>query len=231
MQITWPKNSVVLHPYLKKLATVYKANGVLEDVPAMEAYMRNQFKFYGLKSPLRESLTKTFVKNHGKLPYESMPLVVQEAFEQPYRELHYFAMGLLELHKKELLQADINLVAYMVTHRSWWDTVDYIATRGAGVLVERYPPLKSTMDQWSTHANFWLRRIAILHQMKYKKATNSDTLFKYCIANANDSEFFIQKAMGWALREYAYVDPASVKHFLKLHKMPKLTEREATKHL
>ena len=130
--------------------------------------------------------------------YEDMALIIHEAYSQPYRELHYFAMTLLETHKKNLQEQDIHLVEWMVTTNSWWDTVDYIATRGAGELVKKYPKLIKTMDKWSTHENMWLRRIAILHQMKFKQKTDVNRLFDYCKKNATDQEFFIQKAMGWA---------------------------------
>ena len=220
-----------MHPYLKKLAHTYQQNAVKEDAPAMEAYMKHHFKFYGLKSPLRNELTKLHIKENGKIAYEEMALIIHEAYSQPYRELHYYAMTLLETHKKKLQEQDIYLVEWMTTTNSWWDTIDYIATRGAGELVKKFPTLIKTMDLWSTHENMWLRRIAILHQMKFKEKTTINSLFNYCKKNANDKEFFIQKAMGWALREYAYVDKDAVLEFLQENKMPNLTIREAKKHL
>lgn len=220
-----------MHPYLKKLVHLYQQNAVKEDISGMEAYMKNLFKFYGLKSPLRNELTKLHIKENGKIAYEDMALIIHEAYSQPYRELHYFAMTLLETHKKNLQEQDIHLVEWMVTTNSWWDTVDYIATRGAGELVKKYPKLIKTMDKWSTHENMWLRRIAILHQMKFKQKTDVNRLFDYCKKNATDQEFFIQKAMGWALREYAYIDGKAILNFLENNKMPNLTVREAKKHL
>ena len=127
-------------------------------------------------------------------------------------------------------EKDIELLKYMVVSNSWWDTIDYIATRGAGELIKKYPSLIKVMDEWSTHENMWLRRIAILHQMKYKNKTDTKRLFSYCMKNAMDKEFFIQKAMGWALREYAYVDANAVLDFVANHTLPNLTVREAKKH-
>jgi 3-methyladenine DNA glycosylase AlkD len=219
-----------MHIYLKNLAKAYKENAVIKDAPAMEAYMKNHFKFYGLKSPLRNEITKSHMLQYGKVSYEDMEQVVFDAYAQPYRELHYFAMTLLETHKKNLQEKDIELVKYMVLNNSWWDTVDYIATRGAGELIKKYPSLIEVMDEWSTHENMWLRRIAILHQMKYKSKTDTKRLFSYCIKNAKDKEFSIQKAMGWALREYAYVDANAVLDFVANHTLPNLTVREAKKH-
>lgn len=220
-----------MHPYLKKLAQAYKENAIVADAPAMEAYMKHHFKFYGLKSPLRNTITKNHIASYGKVTYEDMPIIIKEAYAQPYRELHYFAMTLLETHYKNIQEQDIELVKWMVQTNSWWDTIDYIATRGAGALVKKYPTLSFKMDQWSTDEDFWIRRIAILHQMKFKQQTDTKRLFNYCIANANDKEFFIQKAMGWALREYAYIDGKAVLAFLAKHQMPNLTVREARKHL
>jgi len=220
-----------MHPYLVKLAKAYKENAIQSDAPAMEEYMKNHFKFYGLKSPLRNEITKKHIAIYGKVSYKDMPLIITDAFAQPYRELHYFAMTLLDLHHKNLQEQDIELVKWMIETNSWWDTIDYIATRGAGALVKKYPTLKFLMDRWSTDDNFWIRRIAILHQMKFKQQTDFNRLITYCMANANNKEFFIQKAMGWALREYAYIDGEAVLAFLEKNKMPNLTIREAKKHL
>lgn len=220
-----------MHPYLAALAETYKQNAIKTDAPVMEAYMKNHFKFYGLKSPLRKTLTKNHVKQFGILSYNDLSAVVRQAYEQPYRELHYFAMDLLEVHRKNLQKKDIDLVRWMILHQSWWDSVDFIATRGAGALVQKFPELATTMDAWSIDKNMWLRRVAILHQMKFKQQTDTQRLFAYCVQNAADKEFFIQKAMGWALREYVYIDPKAVINFLKAYQMPNLTVREAKKHL
>lgn len=217
--------------YLENLATLYAAHAVADDKAPMQAYMKNRFAFFGIKSPLRKSLTRIHIEKYGKVPYADMHKTIKSAYAYPQREMHYFAMGLLETHKKSLQEKDIQLVQWMITHNSWWDSVDYIATYGAGELVMRYAALQKTMDTWSTHSNMWLRRTAILHQLKYKQKTDENRLFRYCLININDSDFFIQKAMGWALRQYAYIAPKQVLHFVTNNDLPKLSIREACKHL
>jgi 3-methyladenine DNA glycosylase AlkD len=117
----------------------------------------------------------------------------------------------------------------LVTTKSWWDTVDSLAKNGAGGLVLRYPELAGTMDRWVESENMWLRRTAILHQLGFKERTGADRLFRYCELRAHEQEFFIRKAIGWALREYSKVDADAVRRFVADHDaaLSGLSKREA----
>jgi 3-methyladenine DNA glycosylase AlkD len=113
--------------------------------------------------------------------------------------------------------------------RSWWDTVDALATGVVGPLVLRNPELASVMDEWLASANIWLARTAILHQLRYREHTDSERLFSYCLARSADTEFFIRKAIGWALREYSKTDASAVRQFVaeNEHNLSGLSKREA----
>jgi 3-methyladenine DNA glycosylase AlkD len=120
----------------------------------------------------------------------------------------------------------------IVTH-SWWDTVDALASHSVGPLVRRQPELARELDDWSVSENLWLRRTALIYQLGYKERTDAARLFAYVDRMAHEKEFFIRKAIGWALRQYARTAPAEVKAFLlpRRQKLSGLSWREATKHL
>jgi 3-methyladenine DNA glycosylase AlkD len=123
----------------------------------------------------------------------------------------------------------IAVVERLVTTKSWWDTVDSLAKGGAGALVLRHPDLAATMDRWIDDGNIWLRRTAILHQLGFKERTDAARLFRYCALRAGEQEFFIRKALGWALREYSKVDAEAVRAFVSEHEreLSGLSKREA----
>lgn len=116
-----------------------------------------------------------------------------------------------------------------MTAKSWWDTVDELATHVAGPLVAAHPELRSVMDRWVTSESIWLARVAILHQERWKERTDADLLFTYCLRRAGEREFFIRKAIGWALRSYARTAPEAVAGFLAAHgdELSGLSPREA----
>lgn len=119
---------------------------------------------------------------------------------------------------------------WLVTHKSWWDTVDSLA-HSTGILVQAHPELVDAMDTWIDDKNFWVARVAILHQLSYKHDTDATRLFDYCARRATDTEFFIRKAIGWALRQYARTDMPAVKDFVASHpELSPLSAREALKH-
>jgi 3-methyladenine DNA glycosylase AlkD len=114
------------------------------------------------------------------------------------------------------------------TTKSWWDTVDVLASRVVGPVAER--PI---IESWLTSGDLWLERTAILHQLGYGERTDADFLFRSCLTHAASTEFFLRKAIGWALRQYARVDPAAVRGFVAAHadELSGLSRREALKHL
>ncbi|MDW7695628.1 DNA alkylation repair protein [Flammeovirgaceae bacterium SG7u.111] len=203
------------------------------NAEAMESYLKNKFELYGIKSPARKEANKELFKTYGLPKLEELDKFVREAYALPKRDMQYLALEVVTKYVKKLPKEFIDTVEFMVTNKSWWDSVDWIATWHAGSLVKRFPELVETMDEWITDENMWLRRTAIIHQLKFKKNTDVGRLFRYCEACAHEKEFFIRKAIGWALREYSKLEGALVIEFIDNHEeeLSGLSKREGLKWL
>ncbi|XP_013421605.1 uncharacterized protein LOC106181691 [Lingula anatina] len=210
-----------------------------DKAAGMKKYMRNKFEFYGLQATERRTIERQVMKNYPKLNASCLWEVMKLAWSQDRREMQYFAVE-CAIHNKNILSTDKttcletveNIKNFLVSEKSWWDTVDSLSGV-VGFLVSKYPAdLIPVMDQWIDDSEMWLRRSAILHQLKYCKETDEDRLFRYCLQRAHEKEFFIQKAMGWALRTYFSTNSRSVRAFVKKNEcvLPKLTVKEALKH-
>lgn len=194
----------------------------------MAAYMKNRFAFLGIKTPDRRAATRALLRDQSEAIIEC----AEALWALPEREYQYVACDLLDRHAKSLPASALSPVLKLVTGKSWWDTVDALA-KVVGTLAQNDPKHIPRIENLATHDNMWLRRIAILYQLGYGAKTDTDRLYRICLLNADDPEFFIRKAIGWALREYAHHDPDAVRRFLKQHgsKLSTLTNREASKHL
>ncbi|MFC7370280.1 DNA alkylation repair protein [Fictibacillus iocasae] len=218
--------------YTKKLRDEFYKHKDEENAAPMEAYMRNQFPFVGMKSPVRKDVFKQFVKKHGYPEKEQLQEAVKELWRMPERELHYAALGLVDGFLKKLEEKDYELLEYMIVNKSWWDTIDHIAANHAGKLFRLYPHLLETVGMnWRQSDNFWLRRTMILYQLKYKGDTNVELLKDIVEENLGSKEFFINKAIGWALREYAKSDPEWVLNVTTQLALSPLSKREALKNV
>lgn len=193
----------------------------------MAAYMRDQFAYFGVATAERRRLTKPILKAYAEAD-------LRELWARPQRELQYSACDYLELHHKRLLVPELlPTLEHLLTTKSWWDTVDALASHSVGGLVLRHPELHGAMDGWSTADNMWLRRTALIYQLGYKERTDAERLFRNVDRMAHEKEFFIRKAIGWALRQYARTAPGAVREFLapRRDRLSGLSWREATKHL
>jgi len=197
---------------------------------AMTAYMRGQFAFFGVPTPLRRSLTRSWIS--GAAP--SLALDVAEIlWRSEERECQYAACDLLVRHARALPLHSAERLAALVCTKSWWDTVDPLASNVFGPLALRDVSVLAAIDGYVNHEQMWLRRVAVLHQLQYKAATDLARLQAALDANLAHPDFFIRKAMGWALRQYARTDPEWVRIYLRSRgdRVPALTRREAVKHL
>lgn len=203
-----------------------------EKAAPMEAYMRNQFVFLGIKTPERTQLLREFWKQNEKPQGEELFQTAEQLWQLSEREFHYMAMGLLEKYSKEAKPSHIDVLERWVTTQSWWDTVDFLAAHLVGYQLSKYPALIADYtERWIMSDNLWLRRTAILYQLKYKHHTDTERLFDYIRRTKDESEFFIRKAIGWALREYAKTDAAAVHRFVKETPLSPLSKKEALKHI
>ncbi|HTJ71635.1 MAG TPA: DNA alkylation repair protein [Actinospica sp.] len=212
----------------------YRGAADAERAAAQRAYMRDQFPYLGIPTPERRRLSKAALKSvgTGKKPTtdECVELALH-CWELPEREFRYFAIDYLVANVKYCDSTLLPTVRTMLTTDSWWDTIDPLATRVVGPLVTADPALVGTMDAWVRDENMWVARTAILHQLHYKAATDEKRLFSYCTIQAAHPDFFIRKAIGWALREYAYTAPDAVREFISRTELSPLSVREASKHL
>jgi 3-methyladenine DNA glycosylase AlkD len=202
------------------------------NAESMKKYMKDHFPFLGIKSPLRKELERQFFNKTGLLKEPFNKDFVTGLWEKEEREYQYTALVYLEKSVKKLEKNDLDFMEQLITTKSWWDTVDAIAPKPVGEIARMFPEvIHETIDGWASHDNMWLRRAALLFQLKYKKQTNEELLYQYIVKNADSKEFFIQKAIGWALREYSKTNPESVGKFIAGQKLAPLSVREGSKYV
>lgn len=195
-------------------------------------YMRNQFDFLGIRTPIRRKLTKQFLKENGMPSKEELQTVILTLWEKPEREYQKAALDILENTKKNLTPADMPWLVSLLKSKSWWDTIDVLSPHIFGYMFLQYPELVSLYpDQWIDDDYIWLQRSAILYQLYYKENMNEKRLYDYILRQAPSDEFFVQKAIGWVLREYAKTNASSVQLFVSQNQLKPLSKREALKHL
>lgn len=202
-----------------------------ENAIPMTKYMKNHFPFLGIKTPERRLLFKTMSNAMELPPYEDMKKEVWALFQLEEREYHYIAIELLGKYKKQLRLEDLSFCQRLIETKSWWDSVDSIAPKIVGdiVLANRLAG-EAVMVEWAKSSNMWTNRASILHQLKYKEKTNEELLFATIERHAMSKEFFLQKSIGWVLREYAKTRPQVVQAFVGSHTLAPLSKREALKH-
>jgi 3-methyladenine DNA glycosylase AlkD len=199
----------------------------------MGTYMRHQFDFLGVKTPERRRCTKRLLRDAGGWDVDRIVGVVDECWAQPEREFQYVGADLVTRHASRMHTDHLADLRRWITSKSWWDTVDTLAAHGVGTVVATHPEGAAEMDLWIDDPNLWIARSAILHQLRYKENTDRDRLFRYVLSRGADTEFFIRKASGWALRTYAKTAPDEVRRFVDRHeqRLSALTRREALKNL
>lgn len=192
----------------------------------MKAYMKNRFEFLGIPKPARASLQKPFFEAWKKA--ELAPQEVMDyAWNKSAREWQYLAMD-YALPAKKWLNHKPEQWEFWITEKSWWDSVDTLATQGLGPWLLKEPAMQAVViEKWRHAPNRWLNRSCLIFQLHYKKATDTELLASLCRQYSGSREFFIQKAIGWALRHYSRTDATWVKEFVASTPLPALSRREA----
>ena len=218
------------NPYVKGLHKALYQHRNLENAVAMKQYMRNQFDFFGIKMDERRLICKNYMAKQEPPEGKELRDIIRELWALPERDFQYFAVELLIKSKKQWDEKDIILFEYLLVQKSWWDTVDFLANQVVGPWFLKFPEhIKPVTGRWNKSENIWLQRMSVLFQLKYKKQTDLKLLYKYIINLSGSDEFFVQKAIGWILREYSKTDPAEVKKFLNMNQLKPLSVREAKK--
>lgn len=202
-----------------------------ERAPGMAKYMRNHFPFLGIPSPLVKETARDLLIQYP-LTVSDLPTLWRKCWEAAPREFQYFVYPCGLKFLKKLDPSFLPLLESLITQKSWWDSVDFLAPKLAGNILLRFPDqIPEFPDRWIESENIWLQRSAILFQLDYKNHTDSARLFRYILRRADSREFFVQKAAGWALRQYGKTNPTAVRDFVDSHRLPALTMREGTRRL
>lgn len=221
-----------MNNYLLPLQKIFQQYANAAKASGAKAYMLNQFEFYGIAMAERRKLCKAFIKANTLSSITEVENIVKQAWQLPERECQYFAVELLEHYKKQWKISTIKLIEYCITHKSWWDTVDAIADAWAGEYFKLFPQqIRAITTAWNAAENIWLQRSSLLFQKKYKQSTDTKLLSEYIQNLAASNEFFIRKAIGWILREYAKTNAKWVRDFVGKNELSSLSKREALKHI
>lgn len=215
----------------EQLFTDFEKNKDEEKAKQMSAYMRNQFPFLGIQSVKRRELSKDFLREARKKQEVDWDFV-HKCWEKDEREFQYVAIDYLKRMEKFLTAEDIPKLKNLALAKSWWDTIDALDKIIGGIALA-YPEVTETLIKWSVDENIWLRRIAINHQRGRKEKTDTDLLEKIIFNNLGQTEFFINKAIGWSLREYSKVNPDWVRDFIEKYQedLAPLSIREGSKYI
>lgn len=221
-----------METWLAEIRKEFTKNSDPIKAKGAKAYLLHQFEFFGVMTPKRRSISKAFYRSHPIQSHSKITKIVKVCFKQPERELHYFGIEWLGFSKALWNQQTLPLIEWMITHQSWWDSVDATNSHVIGLYFKKFPEyIPKYTQKWNQSNNIWLQRMSILFQLSYKKETNTVLLSKYIENCMDHPDFFIRKAIGWALRAYAYHDPKWVKAFVKSHpQLSPLSVREALKH-
>ena len=202
--------------------------------PAMQAYMKTDMPFYGVQTAGRTGIFRDLVREYRPDTADSYRELVLALWNLDHREEKYIALGVARHFNAHIVPDQIDLYHRLIVEGAWWDLVDGVATHLIRDLVVGYPAESwPVVDRWIDNDDMWLRRSALICQVGAKDHTNPDRLFAFCAARAYEEEFFIRKAIGWALREYARTDPAAVAAFINAHleELSGLSYREGSKHI
>ncbi|KUM70073.1 DNA alkylation repair protein [Streptomyces curacoi] len=225
--------SVLADTVLERLTATYAAAADPRRAAAAQAYVKDVAPFLGIPTPARRALSRTVLAGTPHPDEADCTAIALRCWRLPEREYHYFAVDYLRRHVGRCSSGFLPVARQLITTVSWWDTVDALAAHVVGALVAADPKLTADMDAWIVDENLWVARTALLHQLRYKERTDTERLFTYCLRQSGHTDFFIRKAIGWCLREYAKTDPEAVRAFLARERgrFAPLSVREALKNI
>ncbi|WP_406417640.1 DNA alkylation repair protein [Streptomyces sp. NBC_01614] len=218
---------------LERLTAMYAAAADPLRAAGARAYMKDVAPFLGIPTPERRALSRAVLTGTPRPDEADCTAIALRCWELPEREYHYFAVDYLRRHVGRCSSGFLPVTRHLITTVSWWDTVDALAAHVVGGLVAADPKLTADMDAWIVDDDLWVARTALLHQLRYKDHTDTRRLFAYCLRQSGHTDFFIRKAIGWCLREYAKTDPEAVREFLARERgrFAPLSVREALKNI
>ena len=215
--------------WVEAVEGVMEAHRNAKNAPDIIRYFRNQFGSFGLKNGDRRKLTKQFIVATKQFSQKELVETIELLWSRCEREFQHTGMELIDHHRKKFDRSIKKVLQYMISHKSWWDTVDFIASHTVGHAFKTNQLRQEDLYEWNESDDLWLIRTSILAQLKYKSYTDWALLQELIIPHLDHKDFFIRKAIGWALREYSKTEPNLVLDFVENHTMSGLSQREALK--
>jgi len=214
--------------YLKNITEEFQNNKNPKIALGQKAYMKYKFEYLGITSPIRKNIQKSFLVKSYLPQKESLEDLIKILWQKPEREFQYFAQELLQKYTNQFEVYDISLFEYLITNKSWWDTVDFLASNILGPYFMKFPEQREVyIEKWITSNQLWLQRSALLFQLKYKLEVDTKLLSNSINSLLGSKEFFINKAIGWSLRQYGKYNPEWVVDFSNRTSLENLSRREA----
>lgn len=214
-----------------EIKQIYEKNANSKCAPKMASYMKNNFIFYGIPTPTRRLISKEWLKKEKESQIIDWDFL-DKCYEDDHREIQYLALDYLNTMHDLLTFEDVPKLFKYVQNKQWWDTIDFL-NRIIGNIGLKDKRIDDLMLEWSKNENFWVRRLSIIHQLLRKEKTNKELMEKIIVNNFGSDEFFINKAIGWCLRDYSKTNPKWVKNFISKYKdkMNKISLKEAKKYI
>ena len=214
--------------FINILEIEFNKNASPKIAAGQKAYMKNHFDFYGIKTPDRRKIQKPFLIKEYLPQKKDLERIVKKLWKKKQREYQYFAQELTEKYVNDFDKNDIELFEFMIINKSWWDTIDFIAPKLVGEYFKLYPEQRNDyIEKWIESGNIWLQRTAILFQLKYKNDLDKEFLAYIIDSLLGSKEFFINKAIGWILRQYSRTNPDWVVDFVNKTDLNILSKKEA----
>ncbi len=223
------ENHKSTNEYVDGLVEIMSSFRSEEKAIPMAKYMKDRYPFFGIKSPERNAILRKYIAEN-KIP-SNWQETVKCCWSIDEREMQYVGMELAYRSRRKFLKSDIELFHFIITEKSWWDTVDFIASNIMGHYFLTFPEkIQPVTEKWSNSSDIWLNRTCLLFQLKYKDDTDFNLMQSLILQHNHSEEFFIRKAIGWALRQYAKTSPSDVQAFVAATELKPLSRKEALKH-
>ena len=222
------------HPVAEVVGTRLAAAADPAKAGPMQAYMKTDMPFHGVQQPGRAPIARELRRDHAPATAAEYRSQVESVWALPHREEKYLAIGIAVDHPRFVTLEHLDLYEFLIRDGAWWDFVDDVASRLVGRLHLDHPTeMEPVLRRWVDDEDMWIRRSAIIAQLRHKDQTDHRLLFDLCTSRAHETEFFIRKGIGWALREYAKTDPDAVRAYVDEmgDRLSGLSRREATRHL
>lgn len=196
---------------------------------SVSKYFRNQFEFFGMKNGVRRATAKPFIENLRTSDAANLMQIIELLWAKPQREFQHTGMELLMQHRKKFNNQILAPIEFTLMNKGWWDTVDFIASNIVGWSYKNGYLSLGDIKKWNQSEHLWLVRSSIIFQLKYKQETDWPLLQEMINNHLTHTDFFIRKAIGWALRQYSYTSEERILAYLDQHELSSLSRREALK--